>query len=77
MSELTDCVFLKHGIKMIGDTLYIGNREYPNMPRELQDLVKNEKPKITANSVEVFVNEWQYKDNKWQKTVKGFIKKIL
>lgn len=79
MSELVDCIFLGKGIKLIGDTFYVGTEEYPNVPVELQRILRVENPKITVDNERnlVIIDKWEYKDNKWQKTFKGLVNKIL
>lgn len=79
MSELVDCIFLGNGMKLIGDTFYVGTEEYPNVPVELQRILRVENPKITVDNERnlVIIDKWEYKDNKWQKTFKGLVNKIL
>lgn len=79
MSEIEDCIFLGGGIKLIGDTLYIRDIKYPNVPIELQAIIRNTSPyiKIQPKNNLVIIDRWEYKDNKWQKTFKGLVNKIF
>lgn len=79
MSELVDCIFLGNGMKLIGDTFYVGTKEYPNVPVELQKLIRMSNPKITADNENdiVLIDKWEYKDKEWKKTFRGLINKIL
>ena len=68
---MCDCTVLSKNIKLIGNTIFIGDKEITNLPKELENLLRNGKPKITVNSVNIIIDEWEYKDGKFKKTLRG------
>lgn len=74
---MCDCTVLSKNIKLIGNTIFIGDKEITNLPKELENLLRNGKPKITVNSVNIIIDEWEYKDGKFKKTLRGYIYKYL
>lgn len=74
---MCDCPVLSKNIKLIGNTIFIGDKEITNLPKELENLLRNGKPKITVNSVNIIIDEWEYKDGKFKKTLRGYIHKYL
>lgn len=74
---MCDCIIISKDIKLIGNTVFIGDKEISDLPKELRDLLENEKPKITINSVRLMINEWEYKNGKFKKTLRGYIHKYL
>ena len=64
---MCDCTVLSKNIKLIGNTIFIGDKEITNLPKELENLLRNGKPKITVNSVNIIIDEWEYKDGKFKK----------
>lgn len=54
---MCDCTVLSKNIKLIGNTIFIGDKEITNLPKELENLLRNGKPKITVNSVNIIIDE--------------------
>lgn len=75
--KMCDCTILSKNIKLIENTIFIGDKEITNLPKELENLLRNGKPKITINSVNIIIDEWEYKDGKFRKTLRGYIHKYL
>ena len=57
--------------------LSIGDKEIKDLPKELKERLEHGKPKITVNSVKIIIDEWEYKDGKFKKTLRGYIHKYL
>lgn len=72
---MCDCIIISKDIKIIDNCVFIGEKEICGIPAELKKLLISEKPKITANSAKVFINEWELKNGKFKKTFRGYIHK--
>lgn len=74
---MCDCTILSRNIKLIGNSIFIGDKEIKDLPKELKGRLEHGKPKITVNSVKIIIDEWEYKDGKFKKTLRGYIHKYL
>lgn len=74
---MSSCTIINKYMKLIGDTLYIGDRKIENIPIELRKVLLKKTPKITVNSVRIFIDEWKLKNGKFKKTLRGYIHKWL
>lgn len=74
---MCDCTILSRNIKLIGNSIFIGDKEIKDLPKELKERLEHRKPKITVNSVKIIIDEWEYKDGKFKKTLRGYIHKYL
>lgn len=72
---MCDCIIISKDIKIIDNCIFIGEKEICGIPAELKKLLISGKPKITANSAKVFINEWEFKNGKFKKTFRGYIHK--
>ena len=72
---MCDCIIISKDIKIIDNCIFIGGEEICGIPAELKQLLISGKPKITINSVKVFINEWELKNGKFKKTFRGYIHK--
>ena len=72
---MCDCIIISKDIKIIDNCVFIGEKEICGIPPELRKLLISGKPKITANSAKVFINEWELKNGKFKKTFRGYIHK--
>lgn len=74
---MCNCIIISKDIKLIGNDIFIGDKEIDGLPIELVDLLTNRYPKITIKGSKIIIDEWQYKDGRFQKTIKGYLHKWL
>ena len=72
---MCDCIIISKDIKIIDNCIYIGGKEICDIPKELERLLISGKPKITANSAKIFIDEWEFKNGEFKKTFRGYIHK--
>ena len=72
---MCDCIIISKDIKIINNCVFIGDKEICGIPAELKQLLISGNPKITINSVKVFINEWELKNGKFKKTFRGYVHK--
>ena len=71
------CIIINKDIKIIGKCIFIGDIEICGIPKELEKLLISGKLKITVDSTKLLINEWEYKNGSFKKTVRGYIHKWL
>lgn len=74
---MCDCIIINKNIKIIGKCIFIGDIEVCGIPKELEKLLISGKLKITVDSTKLLINEWEYKNGSFKKTVRGYIHKWL
>jgi hypothetical protein len=74
---MCDCIIINKDIKIIGKCIFIGDIEICGIPKELEKLLISGKLKITVDSTKLLINEWEYKNGSFKKTVRGYIHKWL
>lgn len=74
---MCDCIIINKNIKIIGKCIFIGDIEICGIPKELEKLLISGKLKITVDSTKLLINEWEYKNGSFKKTVRGYIHKWL
>lgn len=72
---MCDCIIINQYIKIMDNYIYVGNEKLCCIPYELRTLLIKGSPKITINSVRILINEWEYKNGKFNKTLRGYIHK--
>ena len=74
---MCDCIIISKDIKIIGNCILIGDVEVCGIPKELEELLISGKPKITVDSTKLLINEWEYKNGSFRKTLRGYVHKWL
>lgn len=74
---MCSCIIINKNIKLIDNCIFIGDRKICSIPLELRELLIKKNPRITINSANIFINEWEFKNNEFRKTFRGYIHKWL
>lgn len=74
---MCDCIIIGQGVKLIGNSIFIGDMEIKKLPDALLTKLTKGNPKITIKESSIMIDEWEFKDGSFKKTIRGYIHKWL